>query len=379
YDERLQSIVIPLHALINSSFSDIQIAALKILKLITKDMFKIQNKRNEENDVGDEKLPSNHQKHLPVPFTRILDDTTINSCTLPPKLLIWDAFISSLNQFEPLERVAYCSAMSPYIDQIMPHLFGLLPDPHLFKLQTYYNGGLKQQVMNFFAGANTFVGVNDIIKEGYWNEVRSLLPRYSFRLFYNTCAILPAIVRQWYIKLPRAAATICRSFVTKSITPVIWKTECDQFSSRKMPNKLKVRLLRGARQIVAEYDLEDSTMTLTIEYPVDYPLSVPLIEDERTIVSRETRRKWLLQLTMFLTHQNGSIVDAVLMWAGNIEKHMDGAEDCTICMMTVHSRTYQLPRVRCKQCRKRFHSDCLYKWFDSSNQSTCPLCRASFR
>ncbi|EJW74990.1 hypothetical protein WUBG_14099, partial [Wuchereria bancrofti] len=76
---------------------------------------------------------------------------------------------------------------------------------------------------------------------------------------------------------------------------------------------------------------------------------------------------------------NGSIVDAVLMWAGNIEKHMEGAEDCTICMMTVHSRTYQLPRVRCKQCKKRFHSDCLYKWFDSSNQSTCPLCRASFR
>ncbi|VDO27051.1 unnamed protein product [Brugia timori] len=145
---------------------------------------------------------------------------------------------------------------------------------------------------------------------------------------------------------------------------------------RKVP--LQVRLLRAARQIVAEYDLEDSTMTLTIEYPVDYPLSIPLIEDERAIVSRETRRKWLLQLTMFLTHQNGSIVDAVLMWAGNIEKHMEGAEDCTICMMTVHSRTYQLPRVRCKQCKKRFHSDCLYKWFDSSNQSTCPLCRASF-
>lgn len=57
--------------------------------------------------------------------------------------------------------------------------------------------------------------------------------------------------------------------------------------------------------------------------------------------------------------QNGSIVDAVLMWAGSIEKHMEGVEDCTICMMTVHSRTYQLPRVRCKQCKKRFHSDCL--------------------
>uniref|UniRef100_A0A158Q7G4 E3 ubiquitin-protein ligase listerin n=1 Tax=Elaeophora elaphi TaxID=1147741 RepID=A0A158Q7G4_9BILA len=327
YDEHLQSVVIPLHTLISSPCPDVQIASLKMLKF--------------------------NQKHLPVLFTRILDDAVMDNCILPPKLLIWDAFISSLSQFELLERVAYCSAMGPYIDQIIPNLFGLLPDPHLFKCE-------------FLCG-------------NYWNEIRSLLPRYAFRLFYNTCAILPAVVRQWYINLPRAAATICRSFVTKSITPMMWKAECDQFASRKMPNKLKVRLLRAARQIIAEYDLEDSIMTLTIEYPVDYPLSVPLIEDERAIVSRETRRKWLLQLTMFLTHQNGSIVDAVLMWAGNIEKHMEGAEDCTICMMTVHSRTYQLPRVRCKQCKKRFHSDCLYKWFDSSNQSTCPLCRASFR
>ncbi|EFO25535.2 hypothetical protein LOAG_02947 [Loa loa] len=339
YDEHLQSIVIPLHTLINSPSPDVQIAALKILKLITKDMLMMQNKRNEENDAGDEKLPSSHQKHLPIPFTRILDDTMISSCFLPPKLLVWDAFISSLSQFELLERVAYCSAMD----------------------------------------ATVFVEITDINKQDYWNEIRSLLPRYAFRLFYSTCGILPAIVRQWYIKLPRAAATICKSFVTKSISPLIWKAECGQFASRAMPNKLKVRLLRAARQIVAEYDLNDSTMTLTIEYPVDYPLSVPLIEDERAIVSRETRRKWLLQLTMFLIHQNGSIVDAVLMWAGNIEKHMEGAEDCTICMMIVHSRTYQLPRVRCKQCKKRFHSDCLYKWFDSSNQSTCPLCRASFR
>ncbi|KAM3716551.1 E3 ubiquitin-protein ligase listerin [Dirofilaria immitis] len=357
YDEHLQSVVIPLHALISFPFADVQIAALRIFKLITKDMLKTQNKSNED-DLGDEKLPSSHKKHLPVPFTRVLDGTTLGSSVLSPKLLIWDAFISSLNQFELLEKVAYCSTMGPYMDQIMPHLFGLLPDSSLNV---------------------SSVGVMDITKQDYWKEMKSLVPRYAFRLFYNTCRILPAIVRQWYIKLPRAGATIFKSFVTKSVSPLIWKAECDQFAARKMPNKLKVRLLRAARQIVAEYDLEDSIMILTIEYPVDYPLSVPLIEDERAIVSRETRRKWLLQLTMFLTHQNGSIVDAVLMWAGNIERHMEGAEDCTICMMTVHSRTYQLPRVRCKQCKKRFHSDCLYKWFDSSNQSTCPLCRASFR
>lgn len=117
---------------------------------VTKDMLKIQNKRNEENDVGDEKLPSSCQKHLPVPFTRILDDTTTKSCTLSPKLLIWDAFINSLGQFEPLERVTYCSAMAPYIDQIIPQIFSLLPDSHLCKFFRSLFLQIKKNRLFFF-------------------------------------------------------------------------------------------------------------------------------------------------------------------------------------------------------------------------------------
>lgn len=68
-------------------------------------------------------------------------------------------------------------------------------------------------------------------------------------------------------------------------------------------------MLRAARQIVAEYELEESEMTLTIEYPTDYPLSVPLIENEKAIVNRETRTKWLMQLTMFLAQQVPNFFD----------------------------------------------------------------------
>lgn len=92
-------------------------------------MLRIQNKCEEENDPGDEKLPATRrQKQLPVLFTGIVDEPVKEDCELPAKLLIWDAFISALSQFELLERVAYCNSMSPYLDQIMPRLFGLLPD-----------------------------------------------------------------------------------------------------------------------------------------------------------------------------------------------------------------------------------------------------------
>ncbi|VDN07438.1 unnamed protein product [Thelazia callipaeda] len=336
YDAHLQSLVVPLQTLICSNLPNVQIVSLKIMKLITGKMLKIENVNDEEDDF-DEKLPSSqHEKQLPVLFKRILSDTAVNNCVLPPKFLVWDAFINSLSQFDLSERVAFYTNFDP-------------------------------------------VEVVDITIPDYQEKMKFLLQQYAHTLFYNTCKLLPAVVRQWYMKLPRFVATLVSSFVTKSITPRIWKAECDRFASHKMPKKLKVRLLRAARQIVAQYNLEESKMTLTIEYPADYPLSIPVIEDEKNVVCLEKRRKWLLQLTMFLSQQNGTIVDGVLLWAGNIEKHIEGAEDCIICLMTVHTRTYQLPRVRCKQCKKLFHSDCLYKWFDSSRQSTCPLCRAPFQ
>jgi hypothetical protein len=36
---------------------------------------------------------------------------------------------------------------------------------------------------------------------------------------------------------------------------------------------------------------------------------------------------------------------------------------------------YSLPDKKCKTCNNPFHSQCLFKWFSSSQQSTCPLCR----
>jgi E3 ubiquitin-protein ligase DOA10 len=38
----------------------------------------------------------------------------------------------------------------------------------------------------------------------------------------------------------------------------------------------------------------------------------------------------------------------------------------------------QTPNKRCATCKNTFHSVCLFRWFKSSNQSTCPLCRNNF-
>lgn len=86
------------------------------------------------------------------------------------------------------------------------------------------------------------------------------------------------------------------------------------------------------------------------------------------------------------------------MWNNNLDKKFDGVEECYICFAVLHPGTYQLPKLSCKTCRKKFHAACLvydlhinliifcynyfflfqYKWFSTSNKSTCPICRNLF-
>jgi hypothetical protein len=37
-----------------------------------------------------------------------------------------------------------------------------------------------------------------------------------------------------------------------------------------------------------------------------------------------------------------------------------------------------LPTKPCRTCKNRFHASCLFKWFNSSHSSSCPLCRSLF-
>uniref|UniRef100_A0A915BSS7 E3 ubiquitin-protein ligase listerin n=1 Tax=Parascaris univalens TaxID=6257 RepID=A0A915BSS7_PARUN len=358
YPERLQSIVVPLISLISHPLVDVQFAALRILRVVTVEMMRLENKMEETEEDSDESLTLAEKKMLPVVLTRIMSSSSEVKTDVPPLLLAWDAFVETLARFELAERVAYCNNVNVLLDDIMPRIFELLPqNPKVEDIPLDYS---------LFLMKNTELDL-------------PIISCYVFGLFYRTLITLPALVRQWYTSLPRAAANLINSYTVKYVGPLIWKKERHLISLQKMPPHLEVRVLGAVREIIAEYDMEDAKMVLVIELPTDYPLSVPSIENEKAIVNKDVRRKWLLQLTLFLTHQNGSIIDGILMWAKNIARHLDGAEDCIICMMTVNSKTLELPRFRCKQCKNRFHIDCLRKWFETSKQSTCPLCRGNFK
>jgi len=143
----------------------------------------------------------------------------------------------------------------------------------------------------------------------------------------------------------------------------------------------EVRLLRATMEVVATYRREDieATLQLRIGLPPTYPLRPPTITcDSRTGVTAERWRRWELQMTNLLTAKDGSVLDALAMWKAGVDKEFEGVEPCPICYAVVHMTTRRLPRAACPTCKNKFHADCLHKWFASSHDATCPMCRQPF-
>ncbi|KFM63262.1 E3 ubiquitin-protein ligase listerin, partial [Stegodyphus mimosarum] len=140
-----------------------------------------------------------------------------------------------------------------------------------------------------------------------------------------------------------------------------------------------VRARPGSREVIATYTIDDSAIELSVQLPANYPLG-PISADRRgkIVVAVQEWRNWLMQLTTVLTYQNGSILDGLTIWKKNLDKKFEGVEECMICYYILHSSSLKLPKLSCHVCRKKFHSACLYKWFRTSNNFTCPLCRNEF-
>ncbi|EDV25005.1 uncharacterized protein TRIADDRAFT_25333, partial [Trichoplax adhaerens] len=140
-----------------------------------------------------------------------------------------------------------------------------------------------------------------------------------------------------------------------------------------------IRTRTSLNEVIATYTMGEVSMELIVRLAANHPLRTVIVETGQRIgVPIGQWRNWILQMTTFLSNQNGTIIDSLALWKRNIDKKFEGLEECMICFSVIHSSNLALPKLTCKTCKKKFHSTCLYKWFNTSNQSTCPLCRSLF-
>lgn len=143
---------------------------------------------------------------------------------------------------------------------------------------------------------------------------------------------------------------------------------------------LSIKISRKVAEIVAsiEIDEESPPTSIAISLPATYPLQQPTVMGRyRVVVDEKKWKGWLLAIQGVIMFSNGNLVDGLMAFRRNVQGALKGQGECTICCSII-STNMQTPDKRCGTCKQTFHSDCLYRWFKSSNSSSCPLCRNNF-
>lgn len=208
--------------------------------------------------------------------------------------------------------------------------------------------------------------------------------RLSVRLYYLFLLHLPSSVRAWWTSSSDRALTSTveslteRHFSGRIIKSVIEILNRSETQKSLAAEDVSVRMLDGGREVITSYELDDQTMEMAVKLPGNYPLRNVAVEGLKRVGVKDAQwRAWMLGSQAVLTAQNGSILDAIRLFQRNVKLHFQHVQECAICF-AILSPENQTPSKKCATCKNLFHGSCLFKWFKSSSQSKCPLCRTSF-
>ncbi|KAF7206545.1 E3 ubiquitin-protein ligase listerin isoform X2 [Nothobranchius furzeri] len=286
-------------------------------------------------------------------------------------LLAWKLLLTFFKSSPSHLRAHYAQYLkrSCSLNKLLLHLFKLMPENPVYPGQ----GAESKEGKTFFTEILSLAV--DETKSVEWE-----LPHLACSVYYSTVQDLPAMLRLWWNGQEKRVSMAVEKFTSRYVSPVLSAQEISSVhNSTQMFDSMTVKARSAAREVIATYSVDDIYIELVIQLPQNYPLGSIMVESGRRVgVAVQQWRNWMLQLSTYLTHQNGSIMEGLSLWKNNVDKRFEGIEDCMICFSVIHGSNYSLPKKACRTCKKKFHSACLYKWFTSSNKSTCPLCRETF-
>ncbi|TDL24483.1 hypothetical protein BD410DRAFT_785971 [Rickenella mellea] len=204
-------------------------------------------------------------------------------------------------------------------------------------------------------------------------------------LFYRALLNIPSLIASWWNDCKdRTLSTAISSVTTRSFSPVLIAAELAHVKDPEAAAELSgenwsVKVANATSEVTMAFQVDDEHMEIGIKLPADYPLHGVEVRDIRRIGVDEKRwRGWLLAVQQVVSSQNGRIVDGLSIFKKNVTSHFEDQTECAICYSIISVTELSLPKKRCKTCKNRFHASCLYKWFNTSHTSTCPLCRSDF-
>ncbi|KEY79644.1 RING zinc finger protein [Aspergillus fumigatus] len=205
-------------------------------------------------------------------------------------------------------------------------------------------------------------------------------------LYFLCLKHLGNMTKNWWLDTKKRIKGPVEAWTERFISPLIIEDSLkgvDEWMTTQDPNEeraLSVKISPKTAEIIASIpvDEESPPVALSISLPPAYPLQPALVVGRsRVLVDERKWKSWLLTIQGVIMFSNGNLVDGLMAFRKNVQGALKGQSECAICYSVI-STDMQTPNKRCATCKNTFHSVCLFRWFKSSNQSTCPLCRNNF-
>ncbi|KAM9456136.1 E3 ubiquitin-protein ligase listerin [Clarias gariepinus] len=320
-----------------------------------------------------EELVENILGSVEVGEFAVVQPLSMEHCCILGYLLSWKLLLIFFKAAPSQLRVQYCLHLKKTrsLHKLLLHLFRLMPENPTLPGQLAETA--SREPKSFFTESLS-------LSLHQMDISQSEVPHLACSVYYSALKDLPAMVRLWWNSQEKRVVSTVDKFTSKYVSSVLSAQEIASVqSSTQTFDSMTVKARSATREVIATYSVDDIFIELVIQLPQNYPLGSIIVESGcRVGVAVQQWRNWMLQLSTYLTHQNGSIMEGLALWKNNVDKRFEGVEDCMICFSVIHGSNYSLPKKACRTCKKKFHSACLYKWFTSSNKSTCPLCRETF-
>ncbi|XP_076063145.1 E3 ubiquitin-protein ligase listerin [Oratosquilla oratoria] len=346
----------------------------------------------EKNDIPVDENEDTPQRPLPYALTRIVKSSSEvvetalaeyemgAACEVVPHtdaysytagyLMAWSLVLDTVTHTSDTNQLQYSMFLreSDLLPSLLYHLFQIMPSKPVLKEGQQDE---KTQTTMF----NTTLHIGPLVA-----VTSDLIAWLACRVYYACVRVVPAAVRLWWNNLDRKAQQLVDKFTMAYVSPQLIMEEITAVgNSTTKFNNMTIKARVSAREVVATYTIDEASMELVIRLAPNHPLGAVTVEDRgRVGVSVAQWRNWLFGLTTMLSHRNTPLLQSLVFWKCNVDQRFEGVEECYICYYVLHGANHQLPRLLCRTCKKKFHSACLYKWFNTSNNSTCPLCRSLF-
>lgn len=211
-------------------------------------------------------------------------------------------------------------------------------------------------------------------------------------LYYLTLKYVPGLFKAWYTACRTKQTTVAvEAWTAKYVSALVVEEVLDEVAewgntqaadaSGSTPgggdddHEMIIKTNKRAREVVAGYEVDELMLSIALRLPANYPIdNVAVVGLNRVAVDEKKWQSWLMITQGVIAFANGSLVEGLAAFQRNVLGALKGHTECAICYSII-SVEKRVPEKRCGTCKNMFHKSCLYKWFLSSNQNSCPLCR----